>query len=144
MRAWITRDAIAADTVLQHVGAQEDGATSVFLGVVRNHNEGRRVRAVRYSAYEAMAEKVLGAIADEAAAMAHTDRIAIVHRLGELGVGEASVAIAVSSPHRAAAFDACRFIIEEIKKRLPVWKEEQYVEGDATWLDGAIPEVRNG
>src|SRR5690606_15270396 len=96
----------------------------VFLGVVRDHNEGRSVRGVAYSAYREMAERVLAEIAAEAAERAGSDRVAVVHRTGELAVGEASVAIAVSSPHRAEAFDACR-----------------YVDGDEAWLDGAVPEV---
>ncbi|NLG62711.1 MAG: molybdopterin converting factor, partial [Candidatus Cloacimonetes bacterium] len=83
----------------------------------------------------------LAEIAAEAAERAGSDRVAVVHRTGELAVGEASVAIAVSSPHRAEAFDACRYVIEEIKKRLPVWKQERYVDGDEAWLDGAVPEV---
>lgn len=137
----ITSDPITAETVLRHVGDDGDGAVCVFLGVVRDHNEGRSVRGVAYSAYREMAERVLAEIAAEAAERAGSDRVAVVHRTGELAVGEASVAIAVSSPHRAEAFDACRYVIEEIKKRLPVWKQERYVDGDEAWLDGAVPEV---
>ncbi len=144
MRAWITTDAVSADSVLAHVGDEGDGAVCLFVGVVRDHNEGRRVRAVRYTAYEAMAEHVLGAIAAEAAQLAGSERVAVVHRTGELVVGEASVAIAVSSPHRAQAFEACRYVIEEIKVRLPVWKQEVYAEGDPVWLEGARPEVSHG
>jgi len=137
----ITSDPITAETVLRRVVDDGDGAVCVFLGVVRDHNEGRSVRGVAYSAYREMAERVLAEIAAEAAERAGSDRVAVVHRTGELAVGEASVAIAVSSPHRAEAFDACRYVIEEIKKRLPVWKQERYVDGDEAWLDGAVPEV---
>ncbi|MGH7445646.1 MAG: molybdenum cofactor biosynthesis protein MoaE [Longimicrobiales bacterium] len=144
MRAWVTTEPISAESVLAHVGSDADGAVCVFIGVVRDHNEGRRVRAVSYTAYATMAEKVLGEIAAEAAAQAGDARVAVVHRTGVLSVGEASVAIAVSSPHRAQAFDACRYIIEEIKTRVPVWKEERYAEGDAAWLDGTVPEVQHG
>lgn len=144
MRAWVTRDPISAETVLAHVGSDADGAVCVFVGVVRDHNDGRAVQGVHYTAYDAMAGKVLGEIAAEAAARAGDARVAVVHRTGELVVGEASVAVAVSSPHRAQAFDACRYIIEEIKVRVPVWKEERYADGDATWLEGARPEVRHG
>src|SRR5690606_5356834 len=121
----ITSDPITAETVLRRVGDDGDGAVCVFLGVVRDHNEGRSVRGhsegrsvrgVAYSAYREMAERVLAEIAAEAAERAGSDRVAVVHRTGELAVGEASVAIAVSSPHRAEAFDACRYVIEEIKK----------------------------
>jgi molybdopterin synthase catalytic subunit len=139
MRGWITSEPIDTGEVLGMVGAAEDGAVLLFLGVVRNHNEGRGVVGIRYDAYAAMAEKVLADIAGEAAVRLGTDRIAVVHRIGELGVGETSTAIAVSSPHRAEAFDTARYIIEEIKRRLPVWKEERYLEGEARWLDGQVP-----
>ena len=78
---------------------------------------------------------------DIAVHAAGSDRIAVVHRVGDLAIGEVSVAIAVSSPHREASFDAARYIIEQIKQRLPVWKHEHYVDGEAQWLDGAVPPV---
>jgi molybdopterin synthase catalytic subunit len=92
-----------------------------------------------YEAYEEMAGPVLEAIALEARERIGSDRVAVVHRVGELGIGEASVAIAVSSPHRAEAYEASRYVIEEIKKRLPVWKKEHYVGGDAGWVEGTVP-----
>jgi molybdopterin synthase catalytic subunit len=140
-RAWITREPIVPTAVLDRVGASEDGAAVLFIGVVRNHNDGARVDGMSYEAYDAMAEKVLDEIAGEAAERLGTPRIAVVHRVGELGIGEASVAIAASSPHRAESFDATRYVIEEIKKRLPVWKKEHYVEGGSEWLDGIKPPV---
>jgi molybdopterin synthase catalytic subunit len=92
-----------------------------------------------------MAEEVLGVIAGEAALQLGSDRIAVVHRIGELDLGEVSVAIAVSSPHRAEAYDASRHVIEQIKQRLPVWKHERYVEGDAAWVPGqALDAARGG
>ena len=96
---------------------------------------------MRYDAYEEMAEAVLGEIAGEAAEVLGTDRVAVIHRIGELAVGEVSVAIAVSSPHRARAFEASRYVIEEIKKRLPVWKKERYVDGGQAWVAGTVPPV---
>lgn len=140
VRAWITTEPVTADTVLAEVGAAGHGAVSVFLGLVRDHNDGRAVDGVGYSAYMQMAERTLAEIAAEAAALAHSERVAVVHRVGELSVGDASVAIAVSSAHRAEAFDACRYIIEEIKKRLPVWKQERYREGGSAWLAGTAAE----
>jgi molybdopterin synthase catalytic subunit len=137
--AWITRDPIGPRDVLERVGAPEDGAVLVFLGVVRNHNEGEAVRGMSYDAYDEMATKVLAEIAGEAAQRLGTDRVAVVHRVGELAIGDVSVAIAASSPHRAESFDATRYVIEEIKKRLPVWKKEHYVEGKSEWLDGEVP-----
>jgi molybdopterin synthase catalytic subunit len=140
VRAWITADVITPQTVLDAVGSHADGATVVFTGTVRQENEGRPVAGMRYEAYVDMAEQVLRAIAAEAADRAGTDRVAVAHRTGELAVGEVSVAIAVSSPHRAEAFDASRYIIEEIKRRLPVWKQERYRDEAPRWLAGSPAE----
>ena len=139
--AWITREPITPVDVLERVGAEEDGAVLLFLGVVRNHNDGRPVTGMTYEAYDEMAGKVLAEIAGEAAARLGTDRVAVVHRVGELEIGEVSVAIAASSPHRAESFDATRYVIEEIKKRLPVWKKEQYADAESQWLEGRVPPV---
>lgn len=137
--AALTTDAIRADEVLSRVGADEDGAVLLFLGVVRDHAEGRSVDGLHYEVYEAMAREVLQEIADEAARDAGVQRLHVVHRSGTLDVGEVSVAIAVSSAHRAEAFQASRRVIEEIKKRLPIWKEEHYTDGEAGWVEGTDP-----
>lgn len=125
--------------ILSRVGSEEDGALVLFVGVVRDHADGRSVSGMRYDAYHEMAEGVLRDIALEAADRLGTDRLAVAHRTGELEVGEVSVAIAVSSPHRAESFDASRYVIEEIKKRLPVWKQEHYADGRAEWVPGRVP-----
>ncbi len=138
MRAWITRDPIDPAKVLAEVGGPGDGATVLFLGHVRERNDDRDVSAVRYEAYVAMAEATLAEIAGEVAARAGSAHVALVHRTGELRVGEVSAAIAVSTPHRQEAFDACRYAIEEIKRRLPVWKEEVYTAGPTRWLQGIM------
>ena len=135
----VTFDPIGAADVLDKVSGPEDGAVALFLGVVRNANEGRPVSGMEYEGYAAMAREELSAIVVEAAQRAGSGRVAALHRLGALKVGEASVAIAVSSPHRAPAFDAARHVIEEIKKRLPVWKREHYLDGEPTWLEGQTP-----
>lgn len=127
---------IDAAEVLARVGARTDGAVLLFLGTVRDHADGRPVDGMRYEAYAAMAEDVLRAVAAEASARLGTDRVAVVHRIGELELGEVSVAIAVSSPHRAEAYEASRYVIEEIKRRLPVWKHERYADGEAAWVPG--------
>jgi molybdopterin synthase catalytic subunit len=132
----IVQDPIDPADVLARVGGPSDGAILLFLGTVRDHADGRGVNGMRYEAYASMAEDVLAAIAREAAQRLGTDRVAVVHRVGELDLGEVSVAIAVSSAHRAEAYDASRYVIEEIKQRLPVWKHERYVEGDAAWVPG--------
>ena len=139
IHAAVVNDVIEPGEVLSRVGSEEDGATILFLGVVRDHADGRPVSGMRYDAYVEMAEPVLREIASEAAERLGTDRVAVVHRVGELAIGEVSVAIAVSSPHRAEAFDASRYVIEEIKKRLPVWKKEHYADGSEEWVEGTVP-----
>lgn len=92
-----------------------------------------------YEAYVEMAEPVLAEIAQEAATRLGTERVAVEHRVGDLSIGEVSIAIAVSSPHRAESFDASRYVIEEVKKRLPIWKREHYTDGTADWVEGTVP-----
>jgi molybdopterin synthase catalytic subunit len=135
---WITETAIDPAAVLEGVGGPDDGAAVLFLGTVRSENEGRPVHGLRYEAYQAMAETELAAIVRDVQERTGVERIVAVHRVGELQVGAVSVAIAASSPHRADAFDAARAVIEEIKRRLPVWKHEHYADGAARWLEGAV------
>ena len=137
--AEVSSDPIDTDSLLARVGSDEDGAARLFIGVVRDHAEGRKVTGMRYDVYAEMATEVLREIALEASIPLGTDRIAVAHRFGELKIGEISVGIAVSSPHRAEAYEASRFVIEEIKKRLPVWKKEHYVDGVSEWVEGTIP-----
>jgi len=139
MHTRVTSDIIDPQTVLGMVGSPADGAAILFIGSVREHNDGRAVNGMRYDAYLEMAEPVLRDIVAEAAVRAGSERIAVVHRIGELAVGTVSVAIAVSTPHREESFDAARYIIEQIKQRLPVWKHEHYNDGEPRWLAGAIP-----
>jgi molybdopterin synthase catalytic subunit len=139
IRADVVTGPIDAAEVLAGVGDAGDGAGLLFVGTVRDHAEGRPVDGITYDAYEAMAREVLSAIAGEAAQILGTERVVVVHRTGALKVGEVSVAIAVSSPHRAEAYEASRYVIEEIKKRLPVWKKEHYSSGEEAWVGGAVP-----
>ncbi|CAN5761107.1 hypothetical protein BH23GEM10_BH23GEM10_10250 [soil metagenome] len=141
VHAAITTSTIDTAALLADVGSAASGAAVLFVGTVREQNDDRPVRGMRYDAYVAMAEPVLREIAEECAAALGTTNIAVVHRIGELAIGDVSVAIAVSSAHRAEAFDAARRIIEEIKLRLPVWKHEHYVDGESTWLTGSTPTV---
>jgi molybdopterin synthase catalytic subunit len=117
-----------------HAGA---GAQAAFLGAVRDRNAGRAVAGIDYAAYEPMAAAELAAIAGDAAARWPGSRVALAHRIGTLAVGELSVAIAVAHPHRAEAFEACRFAIEAIKQRVPIWKREHYVDGSRAWVDAS-------
>ena len=140
----VVTDPIVPDRVLAEVGSDADGAALLFLGTVRNHADGRPVDGIRYDAYAEMAGAVLAEIAAEACERLGTDRLAVVHRTGALEIGDVSVAVAASSPHRAEAFEAARYVIEEIKKRLPVWKKERYADGDETWVEGSVPPVPEG
>ena len=131
----IRRAALDPLRLCVEAGSPAHGATASFVSVVRNEHEGRRVVAVTYDAFEPLAAKVLAAIVAEASAKFGA-RVLAEHRVGRLAVGEAGVAIAAGAPHRAEAFEACRYVIEEIKRRLPVWKREHYVDGDSAWLSG--------
>lgn len=112
-----------------------NGAVTSFLGVVRDQHEGRRVVGVTYDGFKPLAEKTLAAIASEASEKFNAS-VAVTHRLGRLELREPPIAIACASAHRAAAFDACRYVIEQVKVRLPVFKKEHYAEGKDVWLDG--------
>jgi molybdopterin synthase catalytic subunit len=118
------------------VAGPRDGAIATFVGVVRDHNAGRRVLRIDYEAYAPLAMKTFDRIAVEAAAKWPDARIAIHHRTGRVEIGEASVAIAAASPHRADAFAACRYAIERVKQVAPIWKHEHF-EGGEVWIEGA-------
>ena len=140
IQAWLTRDPIQTKEILESIRTESDGAVLLFLGVVRDQSEGRDVEGIEYEAYQEMAVSVLTTIAREAGESADTDRVAVVHRTGELEVGDVSLAIAVGSPHREEAYQASRYIIEEIKKRLPVWKKERFANGETIWVEGVRPD----
>ena len=111
------------------------GGYAAFEGWVRDHNEGARVRQLEYEAFEALAVREGERIVAEAIARFGVTRAACVHRLGDLAVGELAVWVGVSAPHRAEAFLACRYIIDEVKHRLPIWKKEHYLDGDSGWVN---------
>ena len=135
MRSALTDRVLDPAALLAEVSASRNGASIVFVGAVREVNEGRNVTGIDYKAYAAMAERELGAIAAEAEAQFGTPDIVVEHRLGTLAVGEVSVVIAVAHPHRGEAFDAARFVIEELKRRVPIWKREHYADGSLEWVD---------
>lgn len=124
---------IDVEKVAAAVADPAAGAVVTFVGAVRNHARGRDVLYLDYEAYPAAAEKMLARIAEEIAERWGIDRVAITHRTGRVEIGEASVAIAVASAHRAEAFDACRHAIERIKQIVPIWKKEYYADGDV-WI----------
>ena len=112
------------------------GALAVFLGTTRDHHDGRRVVKLEYEAYEPMALAGLSRLESEARSKFAIASCAIVHRLGEVPLTEASVAVIVAAPHRAAGFDACRWVMDELKRTIPIWKREIYAGGDASWVEG--------
>jgi molybdopterin synthase catalytic subunit len=129
----VTEQPLNLQALVDFVTAPEAGAIATFIGTTRNNNEGRRVIALDYDAYPEMAEKELQRIGADAKNKWPLCRMAIVHRIGPVQITQASVMIAVSSAHRDAAFAACRFAIEEIKKTVPIWKKELY-EGGELWI----------
>jgi molybdopterin synthase catalytic subunit len=130
---WIVREPIEP-RALERILQPSDGGVAIFLGIVRADGEnGRAVSGLWYEAFEAMAVHEFETIAREARDRYGEVRIAIVHRIGELQVGEISVAVLAAAAHRTAAFDACRYAIEELKRRAPIWKKERYADGDAAW-----------
>jgi molybdopterin synthase catalytic subunit len=131
---------IDADALIRHVRTGADGAIVTFDGCVRNQSHGRSTLYLDYEAYESMALAKMREIAAEARAKFAIDRVAVAHRLGRLEIGETSVFIAVSAPHRAAAFDACRYTIDTLKRSVPIWKKE-YFEDGAVWADGELPPI---
>lgn len=133
IRAHITPERIDVAALLETIGSSADGAVTVFIGRVRDTNEGRSVAGLTYEAYEEMAQPVLQGILEEAKRAHEVGDIVAVHRTGALDLGDVAVAVLVSAPHRAAAYEASRFVIEEIKAKLPIWKFEAYSGGTAVW-----------
>jgi molybdopterin synthase catalytic subunit/molybdopterin converting factor small subunit len=131
----LTREAIDAEELIAAAKQGEDGAVVVFDGIVRNNSRGRQTLHLDYEAYEEMALKQMNALAREARTRFGVRHVTMVHRLGRLEVGETSVLIVVSSAHRAEAFDACRWLIDTLKKTVPIWKRETFVDG-VVWAAG--------
>jgi molybdopterin synthase catalytic subunit len=134
----IVRQPIQTAEISARLKAPEDGATVVFEGIVRNQSGGRRTLYLEYEAYEAMALKQMEIIGEAMRNQFSVDSVALVHRLGRLEIGETSVLIAVSSAHRRAAFEACRYGIDTLKQTVPIWKKE-YFEDGAVWAQGEVP-----
>ena len=143
LRVQLTGEPIDTSELSERMKRSEDGALVVVEGIVRDNSHGRRTLYLDYEAYEAMAQKQLEELAAQALSKFKVRDVAVVHRLGRLQIGETSVAIVVSSAHRAAAFDACRWMIDTLKKTVPIWKKEHFEDG-AVWADGEPfpPEVR--
>lgn len=141
--AYLTDAPLNLGELVAEVCAKDRGAVLVFLGLVRNSPEDGDVTEIDYSSYPEMAEAEFGRIVGEAAARWPQARVSLRHRLGRVPVGEASIAIAVGAPHRAEAYDASRYVIEETKRRVPLWKKERFSDGSALWVQPAgwsVPE----
>ncbi len=138
----MTRDPLDIARTTAVVSAGDCGAVATFVGLVRDHNAGRRVLFLDYECYEPLAVKAFARVADESAETWPDARLAIAHRIGRLRIGEASVVIAAASPHRADAFAACRYAIERIKQIAPIWKHEHFEGGDV-WIEGATADPDN-
>ncbi len=129
----LTDKPIDLNELVTYVGDPGAGAVSTFIGTTRDNNEGRSILSLDYEAYPGMAEQEMARLGEEVAEKWDITRVAMVHRIGTVPIGEASVIIAVSAPHRDDAFKACRYAIDELKKRVPIWKKEIY-RGGEIWI----------
>ena len=125
MPGYLTREPIGSAALVAAVSGPEQGGIATFVGLVRDHQDGRAVLRLEYSAYEPMAE----------AEGRWPAKVALCHRVGELTIGEIAVVVVAGSAHRGPAFDACRYVIEEVKRRVPIWKKEFYADGTVAWVD---------
>jgi molybdopterin synthase catalytic subunit len=134
IEARLTTEPIDHPALLKELADPGDGAQVLFLGIVRNHHQGREVKRIDYEAYEPMALKELQRIAKEVADEYNLERVLIVHRFGRHEIGDASIAVAIGSPHRAAAFDAAKRIMDRVKRDVPIWKKEYFADGTIEWV----------
>ncbi len=139
MRSALVTRPLDPAALLAEVQSVANGAAVLFVGTVRDVHEGRAVTGIDYAAYAGMAERELAAIVAEVAVRCGVEDLVVEHRTGTLALGEASVAIAAAHPHRGAAYEASRYVIEELKRRVPVWKRELYVDGTREWVDPTQP-----
>ncbi|MES1259631.1 MAG: molybdenum cofactor biosynthesis protein MoaE [Gemmatimonadota bacterium] len=136
---FLTSQPIDVQALAAFVHAPDRGGVVTFAGLVRDHHAGRRVLSLSYSAYEPMAEKVCGEIRREAESR-WPATVAMTHRLGDLAIGDVAVAVVVAAGHRDVAFEACRWVIDELKRRVPIWKRERYADGTEAWVDPTAPQ----
>ena len=144
MRVALTDEPIDVAALIDEVSDAACGASVTFLGTVRDTNDGRAVSGIEYSAYRSMAEREMTTIAQEACDRFGVSRLVIEHRLGTLSLGDISVAVVVAHAHRAPALDANRYVIEELKRRVPIWKLEHYDDGTREWVGSGIQHASPG
>ena len=133
----VTAEAIGADEALEFVAEPGAGGTCLFIGTVRDHSDAGAVTGLAYEAWEEQAVRRLSELGDELFERWTLCRAAFLHRFGDLAVGEVSVVVACSAPHRAEAFEACRHGIEQLKRDVPIWKKEHLVSGESSWVRGS-------
>ena len=138
---YITDETIDLQKFFSDESPRSCGAVASFVGIVRNHDHGRAMKSLYYDCYRSMAEKMIKALIEETEARWKIDKVRVLHRIGHLEIGEITVAISVSSTHRAEAFEACRFMIEKIKEKVPIWKKEIFEDGMSEWVSCAHMEV---
>ena len=136
MQILLQHEVIDADALSESVRSDADGAVATFVGVVRANNRGREVTHLEYEAFDEMALSEMRKLAEQALERFSISDVGIAHRCGRLEIGEASVVVAVSAPHRGPAFDACRFLIDTLKQTVPIWKKEHFGDGQV-WIEGA-------
>lgn len=144
MRVALVNRPIDAAALIAEVGDESCGAVSMFLGCVRDINDGRAVTGIEYSAYRAMADREMNSIAREAGAQFGVSRLVLEHRLGKLGLGDVSVAVVIAHPHRGPSLDATRYVIEQLKRRVPIWKLELYADGSRDWVASGMGNIESG
>jgi molybdopterin synthase catalytic subunit len=137
-RQFLSERPIDIELLIERVESDERGGIAVFLGTVRNYHGGREVERLEYSAYGPLAEAECARIVAEAE-RTWGATVAVEHRIGALGIGDVSVAVAAAAPHRDEAFSACRYVIDEMKQRVPIWKREFYTDGTVAWVDPTAP-----
>ncbi len=142
--AEVTEDELDGGDLLRRIGGTSDGAVIVFEGRVRDHNSGRVVVGLHYDAYREMADEVLREIAAEAIQVTGASAIGVRHRVGNLTPPSVSLVVAVSAAHRRPAYEASTYVIDELKLRLPLWKQEVYDDGTTRWLGGEVSPVHRG
>ena len=133
----ITYEPIGAEEAMEFISDPGAGGTCVFLGTVRDRSEAGQVTGLTYEAWEELAERRLGEVADEMFAGWPLRKVALLHRIGELTIGQVSVVVACSAAHRAEAFEACRHGIERLKQDVPIWKKEHLISGESSWVMGS-------
>lgn len=138
-RVAIVNDPIDVGAIVDEVSSAALGAIATFVGTVRDTSGSRSVTGLEYSAYTGMATREMDDILREALALAPGSEVVAVHRVGDLAVGDVCVMIAAAHAHRAPAFEACRYVIEEIKKRVPIWKRERFADGSSEWVNACTP-----